>query len=101
MKIYIRKTFYYLGIAMIFAATLRYIFDMLSFKEVDFWTIISCLGFIFLSIGMKNEIKKIEGDIKVYYDYDSLFGVINNLRIVEASDHSEAPILLLEGNHYE
>jgi len=60
MKLNFRATFFYLGFAMIFAATLRYIFDMLSFKNINFWSIILCLGLIFLSIGMGNKNKNLK-----------------------------------------
>ncbi len=52
MKTIIGNIFYALGIAMIFAVTIRAIADMLHTKPFNFWVAIFALGCILLSIGI-------------------------------------------------
>ena len=52
MKMKIGNVFYALGIAMIFAATIRAIADMLQTEPFNFWVAILALGCILLSIGI-------------------------------------------------
>lgn len=52
MKIKIGNVLYALGIAMIFAVTIRAIADMLQTKPFNLWVAIFALGCILLSIGI-------------------------------------------------
>ncbi len=52
MKQNIGRGLLYFGIALILAATIRTMVDMLKFEKIDLWSVMLAIGLIVMSIGV-------------------------------------------------